>query len=240
MAAMSTPDPEQQRPALAAARRRPLAERLRDPDSYGLLLLLILVLLLLSALSGEGPLGQAVVTVVSGAVALFAFWTSRPHARVLRWATVAIVLAVTGAILAVFMGSGSALDGVSGAVIALLTAATPVVVARRLLRHPRVQGSTILGALCIYLLLGLFYAYLFSAVGAVGGSFFAGQPQATVVDYLYFSYASLTTVGYGDLSPAKDLGRMLAVSEALIGQLYLVTVVALLVGNIGRDRTRRP
>jgi hypothetical protein len=236
---MRTPDPEQQRPVLPEVRgRRPLAQRLRDPDSYGLLLLLILVLLLLSALSGEGPPGQVVVTVVSGAVALFAFWTSRPHASVLRWATVAIVLAVIGAILAVFVGSGSALDGVSRVVIALLTAATPVVVARRLLRHPRVQGSTILGALCIYLLLGLFYAYLFSAVGAVGGSFFASQPQATIVDYLYFSYASLTTVGYGDLSPAKDLGRMLAVSEALLGQLYLVTVVALLVGNIGRDRTR--
>jgi hypothetical protein len=236
---MRTPDPEQERlvpPTIR--RRRPLAERLRDPDSFGLLLLLILVLLLLSALSGEGELGQAVVTVVSGAVALFAFWTSRPHARVLRWATVAIVLAVIGAILAVFAGSGSALDGVSRGVIALLTAATPAVVARRLLRHPRVQGSTILGALCIYLLLGLFYAYLFSAVGAVGGSFFAGQPQATIVDYLYFSYASLTTVGYGDLSPAEDLGRMLAVSEALIGQLYLVTVVALLVGNVGRDRVR--
>ena len=235
---MHTPDQEHERPVPPALRRRPLSERLRDADSYGTLLLLILVLLLLSALSGEGPLGRAVVTVISGGVALFAFWTSRPHARVLRWATVAIVLAVIGAILAVFAGSGSALDGGSRAMVALLTAASPVVVARRLLRHPRVQGSTILGALCIYLLLGLFYAYLFSAVGAVGGPFFTDQPQASIVDYLYFSYASLTTVGYGDLSPARDLGRMLAVSEALIGQLYLVTVVALLVGNVGRGRIR--
>jgi drug/metabolite transporter (DMT)-like permease len=239
MAAMSTHEPEQDRVAPPTVRGpRPLAERLRDPDSFGLLLLLILLLLLLSALSGEGPLGQAVVTVVSGAVALFAFWTSRPHARVLRWATVAIALAVIGAILAVFAGSGSALDGGSLAVIAVLTAASPVVVARRLLRHQRVQGSTILGALCIYLLLGLFYAYLFSAIDAVGGPFFAGQPQTIIVDFLYFSYASLTTVGYGDLTAAEDLGRMLAVSEALLGQLYLVTVVALLVGNIGRGRIR--
>jgi hypothetical protein len=235
---MSTPDPEQERPALAAARRRPLAARLRDPDSYGLLLLMILLFLLLSALSGEGPLGQAVVTAASGATALFAFWTSRPPARVLRWATVAIVLAVTGATLTVFVGSGSALDGASQATVALLTAASPVVVARRLLRHSRVQGPTILGALCIYLLLGLFYAYLFSTVGAVAGSFFAGQPETTLVDYLYFSFASLTTVGYGDLTPARDLSRMLAVSEALLGQLYLVTVVALVVGNVGRDRIR--
>lgn len=238
MAAMSTADPEHERPAPLAARRRPLPERLRAPDSYGLLLLLILLLLLLSAFGGERPLGRAVTTAGSGATALFAFWTSRPPARVLWWATVAIVLAMLGVSLAVVVGSGTVLDGASRLTVALLTAASPVVVARRLLRHPRVQGSTILGALCIYLLLGLFFAYLFSAVGAVAGDFFTGQPEAAIVDYLYFSYASLTTVGYGDLSPAEDLGRMLAVSEALIGQLYLVTVVALVVGNVGRDRIR--
>jgi hypothetical protein len=236
---MSTPEQEHERPAPPALRRRPLPERLRDADSYGTLLLLILLLLMLSALSGEGSLGRVVVIAASGATALFAFWTSRPHARVLRWATVAIVLAVIGAVLTVFVGSHSTLEGASRLVIALLTAASPVVVARRLLRHPRVEGSTILGALSIYLLLGLFYAYLYSAVSAIGGSFFAGQPRVTLVDYLYFSYASLTTVGYGDLTAAEDLGRMLAVSEALTGQLYLVTVVALLVGNIGRDRIRR-
>ena len=156
----------------------------------------------------------------------------------LRWAAVAIGLAVAGASLALFIRS-PAVDGASRATIALLTAVSPVVVGRRLLQHPRVEGSTIFGALCIYLLLGLFFAYLYSAIGAVNGHFFAGRHGATIVDYLYFSFATLTTVGYGDLTAAGDLGRMLAVSEALTGQLYLVTVVALLVGNVGRDRIRR-
>jgi hypothetical protein len=60
------------------------------------------------------------------------------------------------------------------------------------------------------------------------------------VDFLYFSFVTLTTVGFGDRTAAGDLGRMLAVTEALLGQLYLLTVVALVIGNIGRERDRPP
>ena len=58
------------------------------------------------------------------------------------------------------------------------------------------------------------------------------------VTYLYFSFVTLTTVGYGDYSAGSDVGRMMAVVEALVGQLYLVTVVAIVIGNIGRPRQR--
>ncbi|HZC99862.1 MAG TPA: hypothetical protein VFA46_06625 [Actinomycetes bacterium] len=162
---MNTPDPEREGSAPPAVRRRSLRQRLRGPDSYGLLLLLILLSLLLVALVGEQRWGKAVVTTWSGATTLFAFWTSRPPARMLRWVTLGGTLSVLGASLTVLTGSGTAVESASRTVIALLTAASPVVVARRLLRHPRVQGATILGALCIYLLLGLFFAYLFSVVG---------------------------------------------------------------------------
>ncbi|HKE97628.1 MAG TPA: ion channel [Actinomycetes bacterium] len=238
---MSTPQPERAEPApFAARRRRSLGERLRGPDSYGLLFLLILVSLLLTGVVGDQRWGRVFVTLSSGATALFAFWTSRPSRRVLRLATIVVVLSLIGGVLAAVGGSGTGLEGLSRGEIALLTAASPVVIARRLVHHPRVQGSTILGALCIYLLFGLSFAYLFSTVGAVSGPFFAGTQGATLVEYLYFSFTSLTTVGYGDFVARTDLGRMLAVSEALTGQLYLVTVVALLVGNVGRGRRIRP
>ena len=75
--------------------------------------------------------------------------------------------------------------------------------------------------------------------GRVGpGPFYAQTASERSVDHLYFSFVTLTTVGYGDLTPIADLGRMIAVSEALIGQLFLVTVVALVVGNIGRTRLK--
>jgi hypothetical protein len=84
--------------------------------------------------------------------------------------------------------------------------------------------------------LGFFYAFLFSLLGRLSGPFFAQPGAARAIDYVYFSYVTISTVGYGDLTARGDLGRMLAVTEALLGQLYLVTIVALLVGNLGRQR----
>jgi hypothetical protein len=67
---------------------------------------------------------------------------------------------------------------------------TPIVIARRLLRHPVVNASTVAGALCIYLLVGLFFAFLFGFTAAVGlGPFFVATSRATDVDYLYFSFS---------------------------------------------------
>ena len=63
---------------------------------------------------------------------------------------------------------------------------------------------------------------------------------ATTAHCLYFSFATLTTVGYGDVLTRSDLGHTLAVTEALVGQIYLVTVVALLVSDLGSRRTRSP
>jgi voltage-gated potassium channel Kch len=86
----------------------------------------------------------------------------------------------------------------------------------------------------------MFFSFLDGAVASIeDGPFFAGDPDTDRSDFLYFSYVTLSTVGYGDLSPVSDLGRMLAVAESLIGQIYLVTVVALIVANL-RPRPRQP
>jgi voltage-gated potassium channel Kch len=83
----------------------------------------------------------------------------------------------------------------------------------------------------------MFFAFVFSAIGTIGDKpFFAQQGTATTADYLYFSFVTLTTVGYGDLSARGGLGRATAVIDALLGQIYLVTVIALLVSQLGRRR----
>jgi Ion channel len=97
-----------------------------------------------------------------------------------------------------------------------------------------VTPRTLSGVLAIYLLLGMMFSLLGSAVAAIEDDpYFAGDPDATRSDFLYFSYVTLSTTGYGDLSPISNVGRALAMAEALLGQIYLVTVVALIVANLG-------
>jgi hypothetical protein len=96
------------------------------------------------------------------------------------------------------------------------------------------------GVLCVYLLLGSAFAYAYGVVSAIeNGSFFAQISGPEQSDFLYFSFATITTTGFGDLTAATDVGRSLAVTEALVGQIYLVTVVALIVGNLGRATFHR-
>ena len=83
---------------------------------------------------------------------------------------------------------------------------------------------------------GLFFAYIYRMIEIVDHPFFHQHLRPGPVDFVYFSFVTLTTLGYGDLTARADLGRMIAICEALFGQLYLVSVVAILVGSFGRGR----
>ena len=214
-----------------------LAERIRGDDAYGFLLLLIFLTLLGSAFVGDLRFISVAVLVFQGGTLLFAQWTSRVRPRVLRISAAAIL---AGAIVSVLghLPDHDQLVRLDLVVGAVLSAGTILIIVRRIGLHPAVTPASILGAVCVYLLLGEFFAYVFRTIEAVAPPFFAQDAPASSTNILYYSYTSLTTVGYGDLTAEPALGRMLSVTEALMGQLYLVTVVALLVGNIGRTRGR--
>lgn len=90
-----------------------------------------------------------------------------------------------------------------------------------------------LGAVCIYVLIGMMFAFVYAAIDGIGSApFFVQTSHATTPDFLYFSFITQTTVGYGDFTAAADLGRALSVLEALIGQLHLVTIIAVLVSRL--------
>jgi hypothetical protein len=121
----------------------------------------------------------------------------------------------------------------NAALVALAPPTIAIGVVRSLRKYGAVTVQAVLGALCLYLLAGMFFAFIYGAVNNLGGDpFFANGVDATPARSVYFSFATLTTVGYGDLTARTDVGHTLAVTEALLGQLYLVTVVSVGVANL--------
>jgi len=216
--------------------RRSRSGMTRTLDSYGLVLGLIIVSIVLMAALGDSRWADAALVVTLGVTLLAAMRASNVRTRVLRLTTWLLVPALAVAVLSAVFGGEDFAVATANCLAAGIAIVAPVIIVRRLVQHPAITVRTVLGALCVYLLLGFFFSFLFSVLGRVAGPFFAQPGAARAIDYVYFSYVTMSTVGYGDLTARSDLGRMLAVTEALIGQLYLVTIVALLVGNLGRQR----
>ena len=150
---------------------------------------------------------------------------------VLAWGTT--VLGVACGVAELFTSSMWA-DSATAVLCALLLIVGPTVIIRGVIRERQLNIQTVLAALSLYIMLGLLFAMVFHVVQDFGNvAFFTDHRTGTTSTFLYFSFATMTTVGYGDFTAAANLGRTLGVLEAILGQLYLVTVVALLVGNLG-------
>jgi Ion channel len=207
-------------------------------DRYLLALALLILTIITFAWAGNSDLGRLTAVAIEGLTLLVILRSSRVHKRFVVAAAVLVAVCLVGA--AVLTTSEGDLE--SGPVVlgALLALIGPPVIIRHLLGHLRIDLTTIAGALCVYLLAGLLFAFVYGVIGDVDDvPFFVQEPSASAVDYVYFSFVTLATLGYGDLTARGDLGRMLAVTEAVAGQLYLVSAVALLVGNLGRQRGAR-
>ena len=218
-------------------RRQTLRRLLARQDDFGVALALILLTVTVFA-AAAGPIGQLASVALSGGTLLFVLHTSGARGQTFRAAAVLIGIAILFAAVATYAGSAVP-AATAGSVGLLLAVVAPLVILRRIVLSPTITFRLVLGALAIYLLLGLAYAYLFPLVAALTNApFFVQTSTPDASDYIYFSYTTLATIGYGDFTAATSVGRMAAVSEGLVGQLYLVSAVALLVGNIGR--TLRP
>jgi hypothetical protein len=207
-------------------------------DSYASLLALLLANFFLLELVDDrrwGSIGSTLLSAVALAVAI-----SDPHTghriRVRDVSSIAIAVVLSSILL---FTTSNRLVGLSYLIpIALLVTATLPVTLARVLGHKRVTFETILGAVCVFVLVGLLFAFAFLAVDGVRDApfFRQGGPHGQG-DYLYFSFVVLTTLGLGDLSPTSGLPQALVVIEALLGQIFLVTLVARLVTLWGREPT---
>ncbi len=203
--------------------------RFRYPAVLGLVLATVIFLIAAPTANWS----KAVGIVMEGIALVLTVATSRERESVRRRKAFVIGLAMIA--LVVLIASGVAPRWLTAVAAVIITAGIPVALTRgllRLLNRDGVTLSAVAGSLAIYLSTGLVFAWAISFIAqATSTPYFAQHTDGTLGDRVYFSFTVLTTTGFGDLTPATPPGHALAVIEMLTGQLYLVTVIGLLIGN---------
>ncbi|HEX9035327.1 MAG TPA: potassium channel family protein [Streptosporangiaceae bacterium] len=125
-----------------------------------------------------------------------------------------------------------------------------VLLLRQILAQPEVTVQSIYGAISAYLIIGLMFASFYAAMYFLHSkAFFAGHQPGSISNFQYFSFTTLTTLGYGDFTAGSSQGRAVAMLEAMTGQIFLATLVAKLVASFrparasareAADRPARP
>lgn len=201
----------------------------RASDAFGLVLLLVLLTYVLASVLSNRSWGAVVLTIVAGATSVVALTSSRARPVFVRRALLLAVLAVLLAVVSAATGGRHWLSAANFIEIGLLAVAMGAVL-RRVLIAENVSSRTILGAISVYATLGILFTWAYGLIDRLeGGGFFGEGVAIQGSDFLFFSYTTLTTTGYGDLVPAGQVGRMISGLEMMIGQVFLVTLVAGLV-----------
>src|ERR1700722_12015266 len=225
-------------------RDRTLHDVLMGRDSYILLFLLLIVDYLVLSLIDSPRWGGLLHMLPVTLSVLLGLHTSEARPRTIQYAAVVLGLSLVASVVQVFADDyqfGSA----AFFLFAIIMAITSVSILGQVLRHRHVNIETMFGAIDVYILIGLFFASLFIGIADAsahhGGELFAqrffDQPGPHPnSDYLYFSFIVLTTVGFRDLPPHTELARTVVVLEALVGQIFLVTLVARLVSLFGLEK----
>ena len=201
------------------------------PDSYGFVLLLVMVTYTVSVSITQTWAGSIVLTVQLATV-WFTLRTSQARPAVRRVADVVLCLAAATAVLSLFVHRPGAERGGVFLVCSLLYLIAPFSIVRHLMVRRDIDIETLLGAITAYLLIGMFFAFAYKAAGEFGSvPFFGAAGHGSLSQDLFFSFVTMTTVGYGNLVPAANPGQSLAVLEALIGQLFLVVAVGKIISS---------
>ncbi len=190
--------------------------------------------------------GVDALTAISGIVGLVLIAgtlietsTGAAH-RARAWVLLLVMGCVAGAELAAV---GAADARVGPAIVMLMGFAAAVTVTRQVLSRPFPNTTSIAASACAYLLIGYSFASLYLLIDrSISGAFLASADPLTPESAIYFSFVTLTTLGFGDLAPAPSSGRALVTLEAMVGQFYIAVAVARLVAGmvVGAGASGRP
>jgi Ion channel. len=210
-------------------RERWLQRAERVSDAFGLVLLLVLTTYVLASLLSNRGWPAVLLTVATSATSVVSLTSSHARAAVVRAAMLLSGLTIALAAISAASGDRTWLNFASVIQIVLLTVAMAAVL-RRVVTTAEVGSRTILGAISVYTVLGILFTFVYGTIDRVqGGALFEGVAHPQGSDFLFFSYTTLTTTGYGNLVPAGQPARMISGLEMMIGQIFLVTLVAGLV-----------
>ncbi len=200
------------------------------PGRYGALLILLIASYLLSAFITAHWIEALQVVLFTFAV-LLALRNASITRRAVRLVLTAAVIGMPVMFALSFStATGDVGSGIADMWTALVLLAAAVMIVRRVLAFGTVTMQSIYGALSAYLVLGFMFAAVFAAIYHLSGDqFFVVGEKGSTQNFQYFSYTTLTTLGYGDFTAAASSGRSVAVLEALTGQVFLATLVARLV-----------
>jgi hypothetical protein len=205
-------------------------------DRFELVFLLLISSFVLEAILTSSR-AQASILLVYLAALLVVLRATSPDRGAWPALRAAFTIVSVTVVAVAFMAPGRAASAAVALWLAVVLMATIATIVRRVLRHRTVTLQTLLGSLSAYLLIGFLFMALYSAVAHLErDEFFAGGQPVNSSTLQYFSFVTMTTTGYGDFTPAGTAGQSLAVLEALLGQIFLVTLVARLVAMFGQLR----
>ena len=211
----------------------------KRPERYGFLTVLLLADIVVLFAMPVTRLGEVFTLAFMTTTMLMALRTTEVSRRAMRLAQSAAVVALVVGVAGALIGIGRWYQGVVFLLIVGLLVVTPVLIMLRILTSQTVTLQTVLGAICVYILIGLVFTCVFLGVNGVSMAvsntpFLAQGASDQPSSYVYLSFITLATVGYGDLTPTGNLPRMLCVFEGIAGQIFLVTAVSRLVSLYGR------
>jgi hypothetical protein len=208
----------------------------RFSEAFGLVFLLLVASFMVASLSSFAGWSAVAIAALGSATSVIGIASSGVSRRVVRWAAalggVSLILSIVSQLT-----DTSAFLAIAAVLQVFLLTWMAGAVLRSVVNKTEVVFRTILGAISVYLTIGLLFSFLYVAVDRLQTGHFFGAGPVERGDFIFFSITTLTTTGYGNLVPVSQPGRMFAALEMLVGQLFVVTLIAGLV-SLWKPRRR--